>query len=500
MPTHSGTNSAYTELRDCFARMAHLGGAAALLDWDSQTMMPEGASEVRGEIMATMRALGHAMLTEPKIKELLDAAEGESLDDWQRANLNEMRRDWIHAAAIPEKTVEAFTLACAAAERVWRTARPAADFAAIKGPLTELLRITREIAAIKSQALGLSPYDALLDANEPSARSAAIDALFADYAAFLPGFLAKVTAHQPPPTPAPKGPFPIEKQRALGVEMMGKMGFDFHYGRLDISRHPFMSGTPDDARITTRYDEEDFIRSLMGVLHETGHALYELGLPKAWRNQPVGRARSAGVHESQSLIMEMQACRSKGFIAYLAPIAARTFGREGEPGWDGATLWNALMRVQPSFIRVEADEVTYPAHVILRYRLEKALVNGEMEVGELPSAWNKGMEELLGITPPDDRLGCLQDIHWYVGAFGYFPSYTLGAMTAAQLFDAARRVHPDLEAAIGRGDFTPLREWLRANVHGQASRWSIDELVSRATGKTLDAGIFKAHLQKRYLS
>jgi len=282
--------------------------------------------------------------------------------------------------------------------------------------------------------------------------------------------------------------------------MMGKMGFDFHYGRLDISRHPFMSGTPDDARITTRYDEADFMRSLMGVLHETGHALYELGLPKGWRNQPVGRPRSAGVHESQSLIMEMQACRSKGFIAYLAPIAARTFGRAGENGWDGATLWNAMMRVQPSFIRVDADEVTYPAHVILRYRLEKALVGGELEIADLPSAWNNGMRELLGITPPSDRLGCLQDIHWYAGAFGYFPSYTLGAMMAAQLFDAARRSTPALEASLAEGNFTPLREWLRAHVHGLASRYTSAELLRRATGRPLDAGIFKTHLRNRYLS
>ena len=282
--------------------------------------------------------------------------------------------------------------------------------------------------------------------------------------------------------------------------MMEAMGFDFHYGRLDTSRHPFSSGTPDDARITTRYDEGDFVRSLMGVLHETGHALYELGLPKDWRGQPVGRARSTGMHESQSLIMEMQACRSKGFVAHLAPIAAAAFGRSDEPGWDGATLWHAMMRVQPSFIRVDADEVTYPAHVILRYRLEKAMVSGEMEVGDLPKAWNNGMQELLGITPPDDRLGCLQDIHWYGGGFGYFPGYTLGAMTAAQLFDAARRATPGLEASIAQGDFAPLRNWLRTHVHGLGSRYSSDEIVRRATGRSLDTNVFKDHLRKRYLS
>ena len=500
MSTASGTNSAYSDLHERFMRLSHLGEALAILDWDAQTMMPEGAADVRAAHTATLRTISHTMLTDGAMKGLLDAAEDESLDDWQRANLHEMRRDWIHASALPVKLVEAHSRACSATEQIWRTARPASDFKAVRESLTELVRITREIAAIKSQALGVPLYDALLDQYEPGLKSAAIETLFDDLAGFIPGFVAEVTKRQPATVNAPKGPFPIEKQRELGVAMMDKMGFDFHYGRLDVSRHPFSSGTPDDARITTRYDEADFIRSLMGVLHETGHALYEIGLPKDWRGQPVGRARSMGVHESQSLIMEMQACRSKGFVNFLTPIAAKTFGRVGEPGWDGTTLWNAMMRVQPSFIRVDADEVTYPAHVILRFRLEKALIEGNMEVGDLPAAWNKGMKDLLGVTPPDDRLGCLQDIHWYGGAFGYFPCYTLGAMTAAQLFEAARRANPDLEAALGRGDFAPLRTWLRSHVHGLASRYSTDELVTRATGRSLDAEVFKNHLKKRYLS
>ncbi len=500
MPDSSGANSAYTDLRARFAKLSHVGEALAILDWDAQTMMPEGASEVRGAHCATLRTVMHEMLTDKAVKGLLDAAENEDLDDWQQANLHEMRRDWIHASALPTKLVEAQSIATSVTERVWRTARPASDFAAMREPLAALMKINREIAEIKSQALGVSPYDAMLDMSEPGMTSAEIDVLFADLAAFIPGFVAEVTKRQPATVTPPKGPFPIEEQRALGVAMMEKMGFDFHYGRLDISRHPFSSGTPDDARITTRYDEADFMRSLMGVLHETGHALYEIGLPKDWRGQPVGRARSMGVHESQSLIMEMQACRSKGFVAYLAPLAAQTFGRERESGWDGATLWNAMMRVQPSFIRVDADEVTYPAHVILRYRLEKQMLAGDLEVGDLPAAWNKGMEDLLGITPPNDRLGCLQDIHWYGGSVGYFPCYTLGAMTAAQLFDAARRANPDLEASIARGDFAPLRTWLRTHVHGLASRYSSNELLTRATGKPLDANIFKTHLRNRYLS
>jgi len=496
MPSHP----AYDDLYGRFARLAHLGDALAILDWDTQTMMPEGGAAARAAQVATLRAMAHELLTDRAIKGLLDTAENETLDDWQRANLREMRRDWVHAASLSSRLVEAHSRACSAAEQVWRTARPAADFAAVSGPLDELLRLTREIAAIKGQALGVAPYDALLDQYEPGARAADIDALFADLAGFLPGFLAEVTARQPAPVAPPAGPFPIERQRALGLKMMEAMGFDFHCGRLDTSRHPFSSGTPDDARITTRYDEADFMRSLMGVLHETGHALYELGLPKKWRGQPAGRARSTGMHESQSLIMEMQACRSRGFVAHLAPIAAAAFGRAGESGWDGETLWNAMMRVRPSLIRVDADEVTYPVHVILRYRIEKALVNGEMEVADLPRAWNAGMVELLGLAPPDDRQGCLQDIHWYGGGFGYFPGYTLGAMTAAQLFDAARRADPGLETAIARGDFAPLRNWLRIHVHGLGSRYSFDEILRRATGRSLDAAVFKGHLRRRYLS
>lgn len=496
MPTHP----AYDELHRRFARLSYLGDALALLDWDTQTMMPEGAGEARAEQTAGLRTFAHEILTDRRIKELIDAAEGETLDDWRHANLREMRRDWVHASALPGKLVEEHSRACSATEQVWRTARPASDFAAVRDALANLVRITREIAGIKSQALGLSPYDALLDQGEPGMNTAKIDPLFDDYAAFLPGFLAEVTKRQPAQGMPSAGPFPIEKQRALGLDMMKAMGFDFNFGRLDTSRHPFSSSTPDDARITTRYDEADWVRSLMGVLHETGHAFYELGLPKDWRGQPVGRARSTGTHESQSLIMEMQSARSKGFVAHLAPIAAKAFGRSGEAGWDGVTLWNAMMRVQPSYIRVDADEVTYPAHVILRYRLEKKLIAGDLAVADLPAAWNQGFEALLGIPVPDDRRGCLQDIHWYGGGFGYFPGYTLGAMTAAQLFDAARRAHPDLEAAIARGDFSVLRGWLKTHVHGLGSLYPTDELVRRATGRPLDPAVFKHHLKTRYLS
>ena len=299
--------------------------------------------------------------------------------------------------------------------------------------------------------------------------------------------------------PDPEGPFAVEKQRALGLRMMAALGYDLERGRLDVSTHPFCGGADNDVRITTRYDEDDFARALMGVLHETGHALYEQGRPQAWLSQPVGQARGMSIHESQSLLVEMQACRSREFLSFAAPLMRETFGGTG-PSWEAEAVWRRYTKVAPGFIRVDADEVTYPAHIILRYRLEKALIADAMPLSELPAAWNQGMRDLLGIVPPDDRNGCLQDIHWPSGGWGYFPTYTLGAMTAAQLFDAACKAQPEILPAIGRGDFAPLVAWLRANIHGKGSLLETDALLTQATGRPLDASVFKAHLERRYLA
>jgi len=285
--------------------------------------------------------------------------------------------------------------------------------------------------------------------------------------------------------------------------LMEALGFDFDHGRLDISLHPFCGGTPDDVRITTRYDEADFTSSLMGVLHETGHALYERGLPKQWRGQPVGEALGMSIHESQSLLVEMQVCRSRAFLGYAAPLMREAFAAEskdGGPAWGPENLYRLYTRVKPGFIRVDADEVTYPLHVIVRYRLEKAMIEGDMEIADLPAAWNDGFKELLGLTPSTDREGCLQDLHWFDGAWGYFPTYTLGAMTAVQLFEAAKKAVPEIEPAIAKGDFKPLFGWLKTHVHTKGSLLTANELLIEATGKPLDPKIFKAHLKARYLS
>lgn len=492
---------AYRELETRFRRMNALGQAVGVLYWDQSVMMPAGGAAARAEQLAALKVLGHEMMTHPRMGELLDqAADERGLNPWQAANLREMRRAWLHATAVPPDLVEALTKASAASEQVWRKARPASDFKMLLPAMAEVLRLTREMAAAKAARLQLSPYDALLDQYEPGMRSARIDLLFGALAEFLPGFLARALeaqARRPRPLPL-DGPFPADKQRALGRRLMQALGFDFEHGRLDESAHPFTGGVPDDVRITTRYDEQDFTRGLMGVLHETGHALYERGLPREWRLQPVGDARGMALHESQSLLMEMQACRSRAFVEFAAPLMRSAFGGEGA-AWEPGNIHRLYTRVEPGFIRVDADEVTYPAHVILRYRLETGMVSGELDLADLPGAWNEGMKRLLGIVPPDDRLGCLQDIHWPDGAFGYFPTYTLGALAAAQLYQAARRAEPAIVPAIARGDFAPLLGWLAQHVHGKGSLATTDEVLQQATGAPLGDAAFRAHLEARYI-
>ncbi|HYE00655.1 MAG TPA: carboxypeptidase M32 [Alphaproteobacteria bacterium] len=494
------TNSAYSALETRFARWTHLNGAMAMLGWDREVMMPEGGNDGRSEQMATLAVIAHETLTDPALEDLIGAAEGESLGDWQKANLAEMRRQRIHATAVPADLVAAFARATAKCQMAWRRAKPENDFKSLLPSLQEVLNLTIETAKAKAPALGVSPYDALLDQYEPGGRSERIDALFADLAEFLPGFLAEALeaqARRPQPLPL-AGPFEVPAQKAVGEALMRAVGFDFNHGRLDISLHPFCGGVPDDIRLTTRYDTADFTRSLMGVLHETGHAMYERGLPAEWRSQPVGLARGMALHESQSLLIEMQASRSREVIGYMAPLLREAFLADG-PAWEAENLYRVYTTVKPDFIRVDADEVTYPSHVILRYRLERAMVDGQLALADLPGAWNDGMKSLLGIVPPTDTLGCMQDIHWMDGGWGYFPTYTMGALAAAQLFDAANRADPSIRPGLARGDFAPLMAWLRANVHSKASSATTDEILTAATGRPLGTEVFKAHLRRRYL-
>ena len=490
---------AYRTLEKRFARINDVEGALGILNWDNDTVMPAGAAAPRAGQLATLSVIAHEMLTAPDMAELL-SQQADGLDPWQRANLDEMRRLHAHASAVPPDLVEAASRAASACEHAWREARPRSDFRGLLPLLHEVLNRQREVAAAKGEALGLAPYDALLDQFDPGNRQALIDPVFEALRAGLPELIGSVMQHQarlPPALPL-QGPFPQSLQTARAQRLMRAVGFDAARGRLDVSTHPFCGGAVDDVRITTRYDEADFAGALMGVLHETGHALYEQGRPRAWLSQPVGRARGMTLHESQSLLIEMQACRSRAFVSYLAPLLRETFDVAG-PAWEAENLQRRMTRVAPGFIRVDADEVTYPAHVLVRYRLETQLIEGSLALADLPEAFDAGINELLGLRVPDHRRGCLQDIHWPAGLWGYFPSYTLGAITAAQLFEAACREESALPDCLSQGDFAPLRRWLGRHVHARGSAAGTGEIVRDATGAALSAAAYQRHLRRRYL-
>jgi len=340
----------------------------------------------------------------------------------------------------------------------------------------------------------------MLDRYEPGMRCAQLDRVFGDVRQWLPGLIRQVIAKQArEPVIAAVGPFPQAAQRRLCEQVIGLLGFDFEAGRLDVSTHPFCGGVPEDVRITTRFRDDDFLTSLMGTIHETGHGRYEQNLPRASLGQPVAEARSMALHESQSLSFEMQLGGHPGFVRRLAPLVAQAFG--DQPAFAPANLHRLITRVKPGYIRVDADEVTYPAHIILRYEIERPLIEGEIEAEDIPALWDARMMELLGVdTRGNYKDGPLQDVHWSAALFGYFPCYSLGAMYAAQWFAAMRRDMPELDQRIDQGDLTGVFGWLQDKIWNPASRWTTDELALRASGEPLNPAHFKAHLEARYLA
>jgi carboxypeptidase Taq len=493
--------STYKQLEQEFRRLHAFRGALSLLRWDAAVMMPRGSADVRGDQLAALETEHHALLTAPRITRLLDRAQAntQGLADWQIANLREMRRQRDHAIATPASLVSRLAKAASKAEAQWLEARRQGKFELFAPHLEEIVHLVRDKSALLGQALNLAPYDALVDEFSPGISTADIDSMFKALSRRLPSLIRETIALQESRPPQPlTGKFAGAKQRALAVEIMKAIGFPFERGRLDESEHPFTEGVPGDIRVTTRFDPNDLFSGLLGALHETGHAMYDLGLPQDWRDQPVGRDRGMALEESQSLLIEMLICRSRAFVRYLKPLLEKHFGVTG-PEWDVENLYSHLTRVKRSLIRVDADELTYPVHVMLRYELEKQMLTGELAVKDLPAAWNAGMEQRLGIKPANDVEGCLQDIHWAVGSFGYFPSYGLGAVIAAQLYESLRADVPALDEQIAHGEFGGLFGWLRTHVHGLGAKVTVQELMKSATGKPLSAASFVRYVESKYL-
>ena len=495
---HSPT-PAYDRLTALHARLHRLEHLGSIAGWDQAALMPPKGNEARAAALAELATLTHRLRTEPHLPDTLSAAEQEPLDDAQRANLLEIRRDWRAANALPEALVARRQMATSRCEHAWRRQRPANDWAGFLENFREVVAVSREEAERLSDELGCGRYEALMDRYEPGMTTAEVDRVFGDLRQWLPGLIEQVIERQSQePCLQPQGPFPVEAQRALCLSVMRMLDFDFEAGRLDVSVHPFCGGVPEDVRMTTRFREDDFLGSLMGTIHETGHGRYEQNRPRHLIEQPVSQARSMAIHESQSLSFEMQLGSHPGFVSRLAPLVREHLGEQ--PAFEAGNLARLLTRVRRGLIRVDADEVTYPAHVLLRYRIERDLIEGRLEPEDIPALWDEQMMALLQLdTRGNFRDGPLQDVHWPEGLFGYFPCYTLGAMYAAQWFAAMRREMPDLDAQIAGGELAGVFNWLSQRIWSQGSRWSTAELCRRASGEPLNPAHFRAHLQSRYL-
>ncbi|WP_028863296.1 carboxypeptidase M32 [Psychromonas aquimarina] len=492
--------SHYKKLCDHYKKISNFNHLSAIGSWDQAVMMPAGGNESRSSAMAELSLHIHQLATAPHLGELFDKAASEDLSQVESASLREMKNQWQKSTVLPDDLVAAQSLAGSKCEHAWRTQRGNNDWSGFAQNFKEVVSLSQEEAKIRADASDKTPYDAMLDLYEPGVSCGQLDDIFGSLKTWLPELTKKIQQKQAGETfIKPTEVYSAEEQKLLGLDIMKLLNFDFNHGRLDISSHPFCGGVSQDVRITTRYDEADFVQSLMGIVHETGHARYEQGLPDSLKGLPVGQARSMGIHESQSLFFEMQLGRSSEFINQLVPLALKHFPDNNPAVFEAANLQKIYTRVAPGLIRVDADEVTYPAHVILRYEIERDLMNGKIGCQDIPELWDVKMQQYLGIsTAGNYKDGCMQDIHWTDGSFGYFPSYTLGAIYAAQ-FMASMHKEIDVAACIAAQSLNPIFNWLHNNIWSKASSLTTSELVKQASGEELNAAHFKKHLEQRYL-
>lgn len=490
----------YAKLDDHCRALSALDHALSILGTDEATNMSPGGGESRAEAMATLSGMYHRQATDPKLRDWLDAAEAEDLNPEQKIAIGELERSYINMTCLPSDFVERKMRTSMKSEQLWRKARPAGDWDTFQPALADVVAMMREEAAMRAEVLALAPYDALMEQFDPGNRTASINPVFTELKTFLVDFVPEALSVQEEklakrPLKALSGDYPVERQKALGLAMMQAVGFDMNHGSLSVSDHPFCGGVPSDVRMTTRYRTDEFLSALMGILHETGHGLYEQNLPKAWSHWPSGKARGMSIHESQSLFVEKQIGRNPAFWRFALPEVDAHL----KESWTMEDILPHVHQVNRGKIRVDADEVTYPLHVILRYELEQDLLSGAIEAKDLPEAWDAKMQASLGISTLDDpKNGPMQDVHWPSGSFGYFPSYTLGALMAAQQWAAILKTNPDVDAQIAVGDFDQVNAWRRDNIWLKASTASTPEILRNATGEALNPAYFIAHLKARY--
>lgn len=494
-------NATMTELVTRVQRAHTLGTVAELLGWDEQVNLPPGAADQRAAQHAVLAEVHHTAASDPRLGDVLSAleADGAALTGDQAAIVRQARRDYDRATRLPAEFVKEKAAQGSRGYHAWAKARAADDFASYAPVLQRNLDLARQEAAYLG--CGDAPYDYMLDKHDPGLTAAVVDRLFGELKRDLVPLVRQITgssrAEAARQAAAKLSAFPIDGQQTFLREVTGRIGFDYGRGRIDTSLHPFCSGTGSDVRMTTRYKEDQPLDALFGSIHETGHGLYEQGLSVAQLGTALGIHAGMAMHESQSRLWENQVARSRGFWRFFEPRFRALFSAQTK-SISSDELYLAINAVEPTLIRVDADEVTYNLHIVLRFEVEKRLFAGELDVRDLPAAWRAAARDLLGLEPGNDREGVLQDVHWSDGAFGYFPSYCLGNMIAAQLWARVQTLRPGLEEEFARGDFTWLLTWLRENIHAHGRRHSALELVRRVTGEELSPRHLVAYLRERY--
>lgn len=495
------TDAAYNELIQDQTRTALLGSCGSVLGWDQETYMPAGGGEHRANQLSLLAGLGHQWATSTRTGELLQQLEESDLGDESSArfvNVREARRKFDRATRLPQKLVEELSRVTSLAQHAWVDSRKAKDFSSFQPWLEQIITLKREEAQAVGYGDGI-PYDALLDEFEPGTTSAEVTAAFTPMREELVKLVGEIReSGVTPPVEILTRSYPKSAQADFGQKAAQAIGFDFHRGRLDVTAHPFCSGFgPGDCRLTTRYDEHHFPGAFFGTLHESGHGIYEQGLDPAAFGTAMGTYTSLGIHESQSRMWENFVGRSKAFWDHFYSDAQATFPEAlGDTSLD--TFYAAINDVRPSMIRVEADEVTYNLHIMLRFEIEQPLISGDLSPADVPGVWNEKFEQFFGIVPQDVSEGCLQDVHWSAGLIGYFPTYALGNMYAAHFFNAADRELGDLNAMFARGEFEPLKNWLNTNIHARGQQYAAPKLVEVVTGESLSHEPLVKHLNDKF--
>jgi len=509
---NKGERALYDELVQRSRETSLLGSCSAVLGWDEQTYMPEGAAAHRGEQMALLAGLAHERATAPRMGELLEALTSSSLaseaDSIEAANIRQLKRDYDRRTKLPRPLVEEIARTTSLAQQEWIAARRESDYKRFLPWLERVVELKRresECVGAGDDARGRDAaaliYDPLLDEYEQGAETTKLRTLFTalrEELTPLVGEIVEAAKTRPNRGSILQRSFPVGRQKTFAEAAASALGFDFQRGRLDVSAHPFCTGIgPGDVRVTTRYDEHEFGDAFFGVLHEVGHGLYEQGLPVEQYGTPAGEAVSLGVHESQSRLWENAVGRSPAFWKYWFPMARRVFHEALHDVSIDAFL-SAVNQVEPTLIRVQADEVTYNLHIIIRFELEQALLTGDLPPADLPSAWNEAYQKTLGVVPPNDAEGCLQDVHWSAGLFGYFPTYTLGNVYAAQLYAKADAELAGLDESLGRGEYSELLAWLHDKIHRHGQKYAPTNLIERAIEGPIDSHVLITALRRKY--